>query len=219
MGLQYVCTPDCKPVRIGLLADSHGNLEATEQSLSVLEERGADCIIHLGDFCDSVKNNGLADMIRVLSHHRVVVVKGNNDHQVEKMLRDSTEFLNHHRDSILDYLADIPMTHVLDDICFAHSLPFDALRSFYEPIDIGTAWRANRLFQASPYQTLFCGHSHMPVLFRWKDGVVTREMVTPGEAVPLIPSERYIIIVGAVYEGECAILDREALTYERVKLF
>jgi hypothetical protein len=33
------------------------------------------------------------------------------------------------------FLKSLPMTLVSDGLCFTHSLPYDSVRSFYEPVD------------------------------------------------------------------------------------
>lgn len=75
--------------RIGLIADSHGNLEATAQVICLLKRRGADLLVHLGDFCDSVRHDRAATMINLLREHGVLAVKGNNDFLVENMLAET----------------------------------------------------------------------------------------------------------------------------------
>lgn len=205
--------------KVGLIADSHGDLPATERAVRVLRARGAECLVHLGDFCDSVRNNGLVELVGLLSGNRVSVVKGNNDYQVEKMLRNDPENSNSGRDVLVNFFNTLPMMIVAGDVCFAHSLPYDALRAFYEPIDIGSTKRARKIFQHTPYRMLFCGHSHLPVFFRWRDEETTRETIEPNRTLSLEGEERYIMIVGAVYEGECALYDREAQTYERITIF
>ena len=74
--------------RIGIIADSHGNLEATAEAIRLLKGRGAGILIHLGDFCDSIRHDLAAAIIDLLLEHDVLVVKGNNDFLVEKMLAD-----------------------------------------------------------------------------------------------------------------------------------
>ena len=112
------------------------------------------------------------------------------------------------------------MKVVMDDICFAHSFPFDYLRAFYEPIDVGSTERASILFQQMPYRILFCGHSHTPVYFhlRYPDGVL-RKVAPLKKKLLLEPTSRYIFVVGSTDEGECAVFDAEALTYERINIF
>src|SRR5512138_2766384 len=78
--------PDLK--RIGLIADSHADLEATAEAIRLLKGRGADLVVHLGDFCDSVRHARTAAMIALLREQDLLAVKGNNDFRVENMLAD-----------------------------------------------------------------------------------------------------------------------------------
>ena len=209
---------DVKSRRIGLMADSHGNLKATKRAIEVLREQGAQSLIHLGDFFDSLQNDPLSSLISLLKDNGVLAVKGNNDHQIEKLLKDNSYEESAEREGVLSFIEDLPMTMVMKDLCFAHSLPFDVLRSFYEPIDTGSAKRARGIFKNTPYRILFCGHSHIPVFFRWKDGHASRETIMPGQALSIEQDERYIMIVGAVYGGECALYDRGSMEYKRIKI-
>ena len=205
--------------RIGLLADSHGDVKATEESIRVLRSRGVDVIVHLGDFGDSVRLDLLAAMIDILERNDVLAVMGNNDFMVGNMLAEEAYLTYHERDRMAAFIKEIPMMRVLEDVCFAHSLPYDNFKACYEPIDNGSTARANQLFRDMGYRVLFCGHSHLPVLFRLHTEKVTREIVTPGQPLSIDFSDRYIMVVGAVEEGECALFDRESSLYERIRLF
>ena len=110
------------------------------------------------------------------------------------------------------------MRIVWDDICFAHSLPFDHLRAFYEPIDIGTVQRAREIFRLTPYRILFSGHSHQPLLFRCSRDKVWREPFLSEDPLFLNPSERHILVTGAVSEGECFLFDVEENRLERIRI-
>jgi hypothetical protein len=158
-------------------------------------------------------------MIDMLEENDVLAVLGNNDFMVGNML-DETAYLTYQdRDRMSAYIKDVPMTRVLADVCFAHSLPFEHFKACYEPIDDGSTMRAAQLFQEMEHRVLFCGHSHLPVLFRLSGDRVTRENVAPGCPLSLNSSDRYIMVVGAVEEGECALFDRESASYERIKIF
>ncbi len=200
------------------MADSHGNLKATKKAIEVLRKEGAESLIHLGDCFDSLRNDSLTAIVKLLKDNSVAVVKGNNDHQIEKLLKDNSYEEGEGRGGVLSFIEDLPMIMVMKDLCFAHSLPFDALRSFYEPIDIGSAKRARGIFKNTPYRIVFAGHSHIPVFFRWKEGHATRETIMPGQALSIEKSERYIMIVGAVYGGECALYDRDSMEYKRIRI-
>jgi predicted phosphodiesterase len=218
---------------IGLIADSHGNLDATAEAIRLLKARGAGILVHLGDFCDSVHCDRAGAMIRLLRENNVLAVKGNNDFFVEGVLTDERRSPDPEGEPAVAFLKTVPFTRALDGLLFAHSLPFDTLRSFYEPIDTGTTQRAERLFAETDFQLLFCGHSHLPALFRKSGSRVTREQVPLGEKMVLqadaadkqhikkddTPLDRFIVIVGAADSGECALYDREAGIYERIRIF
>jgi len=217
---------------IGLIADSHGNLEATQQAIRLLKGLGADTLIHLGDFCDSIHHDRTATMIALLEEHGVLTVKGNNDFLVENMLADARRSLDPEGQRTLAFLRDVPVTRTLNGLSFAHSLPFDSLRSFYEPIDTGDTQRAARLFAETDFQLLFCGHSHLPIIFRKSGSRVTREQSPPREKRVLAAAgdaphtgedsgaeDRFIVVVGAADDGECALYNRQAGGYERLRIF
>ncbi len=208
---------DFKSNCIGLIADSHGNLEATAEAIRILRQRGAVALIHLGDFCDSVRHDRSAAMIAILQENGAIAVKGNNDFFIESMLADDRRPADPEDERTLAFLRDVPMTRALDGIRFAHSLPFNSLRAFYEPIDMGNAQRAAQLFSETDFQTLFCGHSHLPILFRKAGDRVTRESMPPDRPFVLDPAERYIFVVGAADNGECALFDPGAGIYERIR--
>jgi predicted phosphodiesterase len=204
---------------IGLIADSHGNLEATAEAIRILKGRGAGMLVHLWDFCYSIHHDRAAAMIHLLRENGVLAVKGNNDFSVERMLADERRRPDPAGEPVIAYLRRVPFTRTFNGLLFAHSLPYDSLRSFYEPIDTGNTQRAARLFRETDFQLLFCGHSHLPILFRMAGGSVTREQVPLGEKLFQDAGDRLIVIVGAADEGECALYDGEARTYERIGIF
>lgn len=209
-----------KPRRLGLISDSHGNFPATEEAVNILIDRGCEQVIHLGDFCDTNRRDRLEDIVRLFQKRGVIAVKGNNDYLIELALANGSVAGCSDQVCMYEFINGIPMKVVMDDICFAHSFPFDSLRSFYEPIDVGSTERAFLLFQQMSYRILFCGHSHTPVYFRLSDSEgVLRKAAPPGEKLLLEPTSRYIVIVGSSDEGECAVFDAGASTYERINIF
>jgi Calcineurin-like phosphoesterase superfamily domain len=206
------------PRRIGLVADSHDCLETLDRGLRILQARGAEVLVHLGDICDSLRMDLLEDSVRLLRKHRILAVKGNNDFMLENLLRCQPPEIKDRFGPLVAFLGDLPMKIVWDGVCFAHSLPFDHLRSFYEPIDMGTTDRAREVFDLTRHRILFCGHSHRSVMFRLADGRVSREQLPAGQPAALDPKERYIIVTGSVLERECALFDTEAWSIERVAI-
>jgi predicted phosphodiesterase len=205
--------------RIGLLSDNHGRLRVLKRAIGALRRRGADQLIHLGDFCDSLHRRDPAAIVRVLKENGVLAVMGNNDYIVEKRLA-----LKNGRDrevsaGVRAYLGDLPVRIVNGDLCFAHSLPFDSIRSLYEPVDDGTTVKAAEIFSRTEHRILFCGHSHLSVLFRFSGDRLSREPLPDRRPLELDPSERFIIVVGALELGCCALYDRQKGVYETVRIF
>jgi predicted phosphodiesterase len=199
---------------IGLMSDNHGQSAVLNRAIGALRERGADVLVHLGDFGDSLHRENLAAIVDTLKSNNVLVVKGNNDYIMEKSL----EFGNGRLSGIYAYLHNLPIRIISADLCFAHSLPFDSIRSFYDPIDDGSVERAALLFREMTYRVLFCGHSHIPVLFRWTPHRTVREQIPPDQPLRLCPGERYIIVVGALENGECALYNLDRQVYERLRV-
>jgi len=206
------------PKKLGLLADSHSDLQGLESAVRLLRRRGAEGLVHLGDICDSLRLDLLGAFIDLIRRYRILAVKGNNDFSLENLLLGRPPELWRGTEPLLSFLQTLPMTIEWGSFCFAHSLPFDFLRAFYEPIDVGTVQRAQEVFLLTPHRVLFCGHSHRSVLFRARGARVSRETVPANRRVHLDPGDRYIHVVGAVSEGECALFDTETWVLERIGL-
>ena len=204
--------------RIGLLSDNHGRLRALKQAIGALRRRGAERLVHLGDFCDSLQRRDPAAVVRVLTENGLLAVKGNNDYIVEKRLAMKTGREPGNPAGVLPWLREIPVRIVDGDLCFAHSLPFDSIRSFYEPVDDGSTRKAAEVFRETPHRILFCGHSHVSVLFRLSGDRVSRENLPEDRPLQLDPFERYIIVVGALERGCCALYDRSEGVYETIRV-
>ena len=206
------------PKKIGLLSDSHGDLEALEAAVQLLLLRGAASLIHLGDICDSLRLDLLDASVRLIHRHGIRAVKGNNDFLLENLLLGRPPETADGTEPLIRFLQGLPMKIVWGEVCFAHSLPFDFLRAFYEPIDIGTNQRAEEVFGLTPYRILFCGHSHQPVVFRLSGKNVERAPFPATPTLQLDRGDRHIVVTGAVSEGECVLFDAENWRLERIRI-
>jgi putative phosphoesterase len=206
--------------RLGLLSDSHGNLEATEKAIDILMSQGCDQLIHLGDFCDTNRRDHTQDICRLFLQREIIAVKGNNDFLIELSLSNLTGKEYTDQRWIYEFLKEVPLNIIVNDICFAHSFPFNYLRAFYEPIDVGSTERASLLFGQMPHRILFCGHSHTPAFFHLRaPSPVDRKVAPLRTKLSIDSASRYIFIVGSADDGECAVFDAEASTYERINIF
>ncbi len=67
---------------IGIMADSHGQADTIRGALAVFASAGFGSIYHLGDACDSNLPETANTCRRLLQDHRVITIKGNNDHAI-----------------------------------------------------------------------------------------------------------------------------------------
>ncbi|MDZ4164759.1 MAG: metallophosphoesterase family protein, partial [Smithellaceae bacterium] len=202
--------------RLGLMADSHGDLHILQRAIDLLRAQGAELLVHLGDFCDSLRPETLADIIGILQTNGVLAVRGNNEYALERTIAAGRGDKGDNPTSL--FLRSLPFHRTMGDITFAHSFPGDDPRGLYEPIDAGGTNEAATLFGKTTQRLLFAGHSHRPVLFRRRHNQIAREEIRPGESVHLPRNERAIIIVGALENGEAGIYDQKSDTYESKRI-
>ncbi|MDI6726159.1 MAG: metallophosphoesterase family protein [Smithellaceae bacterium] len=200
------------PQRIGLMADSHGDLKILQRAIDLLQAEGADLLVHLGDFCDSLQPGTVSEIIAVLQHKGVWAVRGNNEYALERVIQARRSGKD--ADPTGQFLRSLPFHRTMGDITFAHSFPGDDPRGLYEPIDTGGNERAASLFRETGQRILFAGHSHRPVIFRWRQNRVVRREIHSGESVALPRDERAIVIVGALKKGDFGIYDLKSDIYE-----
>ena len=231
-GIRTICPVDCccmevqmnhdmptSLLRLGLVADSHGRVDVLKNAIDALRIRNVDRIVHLGDFCDSQNHDAMAEIFSLLIENRVLTVKGNNDYVVEKMLlHGELPCQGDQQRQWLTFLQKVPIIRRFEFICCCHSMPWQSIRAFYEPVDTGGTGTAGRIFRQTRDLLIFCGHSHFPVMFRYRNGHVFREPANGRSAVKLNREERYIVVVGAAENAECAVFDLSSYTYERIEL-
>lgn len=74
---------------IGLIADSHDNLQLIDKAVKVLNEKNVELVLHVGDFVSPFVVSKLKDL-----HCRVIGVFGNNDGDRELLKKRFNETSN-----------------------------------------------------------------------------------------------------------------------------
>lgn len=206
-------------MRIGLIADTHGSAGLLRDAADMLLSKGADILVHLGDFCDSGNPGQMAEVFELLEQYGIYAVKGNNDYQVEKKLQNEElpQYADK-RDRWLRFFQNTPLVRRFAGVCCCHSLPYESVRAIYDPVDTGGIDRATEVFNNASDHVIFCGHSHNSVVFRCRNGHVTRTAMPESGSTLLYYDQRYIVIVGAAENSECGIFDVNRLIYERISI-
>ncbi|MCL2459274.1 MAG: metallophosphoesterase [Desulfobulbus sp.] len=191
-----------KPMRLGILADIHGNYRALAAVLADMAQAGVERIVSLGD------NIGYGpepeDVVRALIKHRVVSVMGNH----EQGLFSRSHYERLHavpRDSLaltrtllspdsLAWLEGLQAVRCENGVRYVHGCPPQSATIYlYTP----TKKRLRRVFAAYPERFCFAGHTHDFGWHQQNDADVVSREVAIGH-VALESDARYLLLPGSV---------------------
>jgi predicted phosphodiesterase len=186
-------------MRIAMISDIHGNLEALSAVLSQIEQQQTDAVYCLGDVIGYGANP--AACLDLVNEHCDVKLMGNHEYAVMGQL--STESYNDSaRISVkwtqsnltprhLQMIEGFAMDHVQDHMYFVHASPYAPEKWHY----ILNPKQARLAFEHLKQRLCFCGHSHVPAIFAETPEGPPREKV----GHDFVPNEdtRYIINIGS----------------------
>lgn len=206
------------PMRIAIISDIHSNLEALQQTLTVIKQKKVDAVVCLGDIIGYGANpNECLSLIRETTPH---VLLGNHDEaalDVEKAelfnpyARVASEWTHRQlTDDHRDYIKTLPLRIVLDGLLFVHASPFEPEEWHY----IITQADAQLQFAYFQEPVCFVGHSHVAGLFC--EDLWMREVVK---------GEKFIVNVGSIgqprdndWRSSFGIFDTSTWTYENPRV-
>ena len=189
--------------KIGLIADSHGEISLMLDAIKTLKDMGAATIIHLGDICDSLRPECLDEAVAILDRYEVKAVFGNNEYIL------LTEYLANHEDGYNDivgrFLKKLPYTINIGNLCFTHSTPFNWPAATNRPL----SEYLPRLLEnkSPPFKILFRGHSHTPSVIEIEGGCSKEIGLKSGDKIALNKDRIYVVNVGAIEDGAFALFD------------
>lgn len=172
-------------MRLAVVADVHGNLDALQAVLADLKGQAPDLIVNLGDCLSGpLWPVETCDLLMDLNWP---TVRGNHDRWLTAPLDPPGPWeaqalplltLGH-----LAWLGRLPPTLVIDDIFLCHATPQDDLTYWlHRPTVEGEMIRADLPAIAAraeglPHGLFLCGHSHLADAVRLPDG---RMVINPG---------------------------------------
>lgn len=189
-------------MRIAVLADIHGNLEAFEAVRDDLEAQGARRVICLGDnvgygpdpeavICrmrqlgyQSVLGNHEFALFDPRGRRWLNFQAAENNIETEKLLSGESK----------DYCRSLPTHFVFEDAHFVHGYPPDSVFCY---LDRQSDEKIATLFASAQAALFFVGHTHRLQLVTGHDGVVSRRALGR-ETIVLLPDKKYIINCGSV---------------------
>jgi diadenosine tetraphosphatase ApaH/serine/threonine PP2A family protein phosphatase len=187
-------------MRLLVLSDIHGNVDALERSLEEAERLRPDLIVSLGDVVGYGANPN--ECIALVQERARIRIGGNHDVAAAGIIDTETfnrtaqraiqwtvrNILPHHRDALNEY----DTVRRYGECLFAHASPLSPMDWEY----VYTVRQANGIFDATGERFIFIGHTHVPAIIErhrvWGSKVVS------GSVCPVDPESRYLINVGSI---------------------
>lgn len=190
-------------MRLALISDIHGNLNALEHVLLDIAKKEVDEILCLGDIVGyGAKPNECVDALR---EKDILSIKGNHEQMCVDLnyagcIKDYvTKSIRWTHDNLTDgnkkYLNDLPEKKSFNDLFLVHASPRQPLTEYLqrEP-----SFEENiKLFDEN---ICFFGHVHYPIIYEWNKEEKKGELFSPELIVTsnLDPENKYLINVGSV---------------------
>lgn len=186
-------------MRVAVLSDIHGNLEALEAVLAEVDQIGVDQVYSLGDIVGYGPSPGAC--VEIVRRRVAVSLMGNHDAAVAGLtsLEDFNEFARSAvawtagrlDDGQIEYLGSLPYLHREPDLLLVHASPIEPERWHY----IHGLADIDEHFAAFTERLCFVGHSHRPGVYtiRGERGVTWR-----AKCESLLPGLRCLVNAGSV---------------------
>ena len=191
-------------MRVAVLTDIHANREAFEAVLADVAAHGVDRIALLGDIVGyGADPEWCCDRAADLVADGALCVRGNHDNAAAGAVEAMSPLAKRALDWTANrlgaaqkaFLAGLPLTAEAEGVLFVHASASQPEAWSYVTSDT----RAAPSFRACKAKLILCGHVHVPMLASCDLGGVVREQAfKPGLPIPLLPSRRWLGVVGSV---------------------
>jgi predicted phosphodiesterase len=178
-------------MKIAVISDIHGNLEALQKALQTIQEQPVDQIVCLGDIVGYGANP--SECVDLIRENCVHIVKGNHDEAVtnendmDKFNPYAVQSILWTRDQLngnqLSFLKQLPKQISMEGLRFVHATADEHSDWDY----VFTHYQALRQFDFFKEPICFYGHTHIPTIFPENRHVSD-----------ILKDERYVINVGSI---------------------
>jgi len=169
--------------------------------------REVDQILTIGDTFDPMAETaGITEVVKLLSDRKVIGVWGNHDYGFCREIPEC--YIQRYPAAMFDYLKSIGPSLVLGQMHFSHREvfvdPFDPIQLWdLTGEEIDNLMRAKQALLDDRYKLQFVGHYH-----DWMAFDQTGQLDWNGDRkLQFHPNQRYFVVVAAVRDGWCAMLD------------
>jgi len=190
------------PMRIAVISDIHGNLEAFRQVLTDIDQSKIDRIVSLGDsigygpepeeVLNLVQSRNIDNILG--NHERSILDETYRQYFMRGAVDSTKQTMKFLTASSLLYLRSLPKTKTIDDALFVHGCPPESHTIYLNHLTIS---EIADTFQSYTNRIAFSGHTHKFMLFSYNGKKVD---FRPPKNEPKILDHnlRYIFNVGSV---------------------
>jgi predicted phosphodiesterase len=189
-------------VRLAIISDIHGNIEAFQQTLADIKNSSVDLIVNLGD---SVGYGPEPEaVLSVIQTESIVNILGNHEKAIidstyrrysmagaRKSIEHTIKFLT---PSLISYIQNLPTFRVINDALFVHGCPPRSPTIYLNHLSIS---EIKKVFESYSQSISFAGHTHRLMLFSYNGEKISLNPLKE-KTVDLDPELKHIINVGSV---------------------
>lgn len=187
-------------MKLGILADIHEHVDELRQAIAVLEKHGADRFVVLGD----VFENGRRIEVTAQLLRDVGAIGVWDNHDFGLCFDPTEDVKQRYGLNVLAFMGSLQPRLEIDGCLFTHVEPW------LDPHKIEDLWyvegppdsaeKLGRSFAAVSNRVMFLGHFH-----RWLLGSRIGVIDWQGERpVSIDPANQHLVVVHAVWAGQCA---------------
>lgn len=189
-------------MKLAVLSDIHGNLEAFVQSLDDMKQQKIDGIVNLGDaigygpqpeeVLNLLEKKGIPN---ILGNHELAVLDKKNSYNFSPhALRALEQTLKYITAASMRYLKHLPTYRKLEGALMVHGCPPDSPTDYLNHMSRS---EIREIFTENDFNIAFVGHTHRMMLAGY-DGKDLQFDPMQQDTVQLKSKYRYIVNVGAV---------------------
>ncbi len=189
-------------MRIAVLSDIHGNLEALNSCLKDIELSRVDKIVNLGDaigygphpeeVLTLLEKRGIPNILG--NHELAAIDPGFRICLTPKTLKSIEHTLTYLTSASLSYIEKLPKTRIVENALLVHGCPPDSPVIYLNQMKL---WEIKNIFKSNDFKIAFTGHTHRLMLIKF-DGQDIEFIPLNKNEVLLEKKERYIINSGSV---------------------
>ena len=189
-------------MKLAIISDIHGNMEALKEVLYDIEKSCVDATICLGDMVGYGPEP--EEVIQAITTNSIPTIMGNHELAIidnkyldwfnplaRQSIQKSIPMLS---ENSMNYIADLDVVIIQNGARFVHGFPPDSVITYLFQIERSAFCS---VFESIEERLCFVGHTHKLEIVSYANGVVIRAPLKEGIA-KLHQDKRYIINVGSV---------------------